>query len=107
VIAVDINEAMLEHRARARDGRGKVTFRGRCAGPAGRHGAARRGARESRVHRLLWSHLNAKEQDLLLATLRKRLGKDVLLVMLDDIYVEGVSEADRAHRYAGHDLRRS
>jgi len=40
----------------------------------------------------LWSHLNKKEQEQLLATLKKRLGKDVLLVILDDAFVEGFSE---------------
>jgi len=40
----------------------------------------------------LWSHLNKKEQEQLLATLKKRLGKDVLLVLLDDSFVEGFSE---------------
>jgi ubiquinone/menaquinone biosynthesis C-methylase UbiE len=40
----------------------------------------------------LWSHLNKKEQEQLLATLKKRLGKDVLLVILDDSFVEGFSE---------------
>jgi SAM-dependent methyltransferase len=40
----------------------------------------------------LWSHLNKKEQESLLATLKKRLGKDVLLVLLDDSFVEGFSE---------------
>jgi hypothetical protein len=47
-------------------------------------GAARRGARESRVHRLLVVAPDAREQDLLLAGLRKRLGKDVMLIVLDD-----------------------
>jgi SAM-dependent methyltransferase len=40
----------------------------------------------------LWSHLNKKEQEQLLATLKKHLGKDVLLVLLDDSFVEGFSE---------------
>lgn len=38
-----------------------------------------------------WSHLTRAHQDLLLASLRKRLGKDVMLIVLDDNYVEGVS----------------
>jgi len=40
----------------------------------------------------LWSHLTKGEQEKLLATLKKRLGKDVLLVILDDSFVEGFSE---------------
>jgi SAM-dependent methyltransferase len=39
-----------------------------------------------------WSHLRRDEQDRLVAQLRARLGKDVLLVVLDDDYVEGSSE---------------
>jgi len=40
----------------------------------------------------LWSHLTKGEQEKLLATLKKRLGKDVLLVILDESFVEGFSE---------------
>ena len=40
----------------------------------------------------LWSHLTKGEQERLLATLKKRLGKDVLLVLLDDSWVEGFSD---------------
>jgi SAM-dependent methyltransferase len=38
-----------------------------------------------------WSHLERDGQEQLLAHLRKRLGKDVLLVLADDAYVEGSS----------------
>jgi SAM-dependent methyltransferase len=38
-----------------------------------------------------WSHLTRAHQDRLLASLRARCGKDVLLVVLDDNDVEGVS----------------
>jgi hypothetical protein len=38
-----------------------------------------------------WSRLVRDEQDSLIDRLRKRLGKDVLLVLVDDIYVEGQS----------------
>jgi ubiquinone/menaquinone biosynthesis C-methylase UbiE len=38
-----------------------------------------------------WSHLTRAHQEQLLASLRKRLGKDVLLVVLDDNEIEGVS----------------
>lgn len=39
----------------------------------------------------LWAHLTRKQQDDLLQTVKKRLGKDVLLVLFDDNYVEGES----------------
>jgi SAM-dependent methyltransferase len=38
-----------------------------------------------------WSHLKRDEQDALLAQLRARLGRDVVLILLDDAYVEGSS----------------
>lgn len=39
----------------------------------------------------LWAHLTRDQQDVLLASLKKRFGKDVLLVIFDDDYVEGES----------------
>ena len=39
----------------------------------------------------LWAHLTRDQQDVLLASLRQRVGKDVLLVLFDDDYVEGES----------------
>ncbi|WP_426111175.1 class I SAM-dependent methyltransferase [Massilia sp. PWRC2] len=38
-----------------------------------------------------WSHVKRNEQEKFLAQLRARFGKDTLLVLLDDVYVEGVS----------------
>ena len=38
-----------------------------------------------------WSHVKRDQQDKFLAQLRARVGKDVLLVLLDDVYVEGSS----------------
>jgi SAM-dependent methyltransferase len=38
-----------------------------------------------------WSHLKRDEQDALLARLRARLGQGVVLILLDDAYVEGSS----------------
>jgi SAM-dependent methyltransferase len=38
-----------------------------------------------------WSHLKRDEQDSFLAHLRARLGADVTLILLDDVYVEGSS----------------
>ena len=39
----------------------------------------------------LWSHLRREQQDAFLAGLRARIGKDALLVLIDDVYIEGVS----------------
>ena len=38
-----------------------------------------------------WAHLTRREQEAFLVQLRARVGKDVLLVLLDDDYVEGYS----------------
>ncbi|MFL6710435.1 MAG: class I SAM-dependent methyltransferase [Massilia sp.] len=38
-----------------------------------------------------WSHIRRDQQDKFLAQLRARFGKDTLLVLLDDVYVEGSS----------------
>jgi SAM-dependent methyltransferase len=39
-----------------------------------------------------WSHVKREQQEKFLAHLRGKVGKDVLLVLLDDVYVEGSSE---------------
>jgi SAM-dependent methyltransferase len=39
-----------------------------------------------------WSHVKREQQEKFLAHLRSKVGKDVLLVLLDDVYVEGSSE---------------
>lgn len=43
------------------------------------------------VAEFCWSRLKREEQDGFLARVRKAAGKDALLVLLDDVYVEGVS----------------
>ena len=43
------------------------------------------------VAEFCWSRLKREEQDGFLAKLRKVAGKDALLVLLDEVYVEGVS----------------
>jgi hypothetical protein len=43
------------------------------------------------VAEFCWSRLKREEQDGFLARLRKAAGKDALLVLLDDVYVEGLS----------------
>jgi hypothetical protein len=39
-----------------------------------------------------WSHVKREEQERFLARLRAAVGKDMLLVLLDDCYVEGSSD---------------
>ena len=39
-----------------------------------------------------WSHVRRDEQERFLAQLSKKIGKDVMLVLLDDCYVEGSSD---------------
>jgi hypothetical protein len=43
------------------------------------------------VAEFCWSRLKREEQDAFLAKLRKASGKDAMLVLLDDVYVEGSS----------------
>jgi SAM-dependent methyltransferase len=38
-----------------------------------------------------WSHIKRDQQEKFLAQLRSKFGKDTLLVLLDDVYVEGIS----------------
>jgi protein-L-isoaspartate O-methyltransferase len=39
-----------------------------------------------------WSHIKREEQERFVTQLRARFGKDIVLVLLDDVYVEGSSE---------------
>jgi SAM-dependent methyltransferase len=39
-----------------------------------------------------WSHIKREEQERFLAQLRAKVGADILVVLLDDVYVEGSSE---------------
>ncbi len=39
-----------------------------------------------------WSHVKREEQEKFLAALKARVGKDIMVVLLDDAYVEGSSE---------------
>jgi hypothetical protein len=43
------------------------------------------------VAEFCWSRLKREEQDAFLARVKKAAGKNALLVLLDDVYVEGVS----------------
>ncbi|MDB5792134.1 MAG: SAM-dependent methyltransferase [Massilia sp.] len=92
VLATDINASLIDI-ARARGmPEGKVTFRVADALDLPEDIGTNVGKITAVLVSFLWSHLNKKEQETLLATLRKRLGKDVLLVLLDDSFVEGFSE---------------
>jgi ubiquinone/menaquinone biosynthesis C-methylase UbiE len=88
VLAVDINATLVDIARERGMAEGKVAFRVADAldlpEDIGKFTAV--------LLSFLWSHLNKKEQEQLLATLKKRLGKDVLLVILDDSFVEGFSE---------------
>lgn len=88
VLAVDINASLVDIARERPMTEGKVSFRVADAldlpEDIGKFSAV--------LVSFLWSHLNKKEQEQMLATLRKRLGKDVLLVILDDAFVEGFSE---------------
>ncbi len=87
VVATDASEAMLAIARERGAGLANVRFRAADAlalpEDIGSYTAVFAG--------FLWSHLKRDQQDALLAQLRKRLGKDVLLVLLDDAYVEGSS----------------
>jgi SAM-dependent methyltransferase len=88
VLAVDINATLVDIARERGMAEGKVSFRVADAldlpEDIGKFTAV--------LVSFLWSHLNKKEQEALLAVLKKRLGKDVLLVILDDSFVEGFSE---------------
>lgn len=88
VLAVDINPSLIEIARERPMTEGKVTFRVADA----LNLPEDIGSFTAVLVSFLWSHLNKKEQEQLLATLKKRLAKDVLLVILDDAFVEGFSE---------------
>ena len=87
VLATDILDTMLERAQTRRFPEGKVAFR-RVDGldlpdDLGTFSCVFIG--------FWWSHLKRDEQDGLLSQLRARLGQDVVLILLDDAYVEGSS----------------
>ena len=88
VLAVDINASLLDIARERPMAEGKVAFRVADALDLPED----IGTFSAVLVSFLWSHLNKKEQEQLLATLKQRLGKDVLLVLLDDSFVEGFSE---------------
>lgn len=86
VHAVDVNEEVLAL-ARARQSGGNVTFAQADAfdlpQAAGEYTAVFAG--------FWWSHVPREEQERFMAQLRAKLGKDVLLVLLDNVYMDGSS----------------
>ena len=92
VLALDINANLIDIARERGMPEGKVTFRVADALDLPEDIGADVGKITAVLVSFLWSHLNKKEQEQLLATLKKRLGKDVLLVLLDDSFVEGFSE---------------
>jgi ubiquinone/menaquinone biosynthesis C-methylase UbiE len=88
VLAVDINANLVDIARERGMPEGKVSFRVADALDLPED----IGSFSAVLVSFLWSHLNKKEQEQLLASLKKRLGKDVLLVILDDSFVEGFSE---------------
>jgi SAM-dependent methyltransferase len=92
VLAVDINASLIDIARERGMPEGKVTFRVADALDLPEDLGTGIGKITAVLVSFLWSHLNKKEQESLLATLKKRLGKDVLLVLLDDSFVEGFSE---------------
>ncbi len=87
VLATDISEAMLEVAREHGEGLENVEYRVVDAlslpTDIGQFSAVFAG--------FLWSHFTKDQQDAFLAGLRARIGKDTLLVLIDDEYVEGAS----------------
>lgn len=87
VLATDILDEMIARAGRRRLPEGKVAFRRvdglDLPGDLGTFSCVFIG--------FWWSHLKRDEQDDLLVQLRARLGPNVTLILLDDVYVEGSS----------------
>jgi ubiquinone/menaquinone biosynthesis C-methylase UbiE len=92
VLAVDINASLVDIARERGMPEGKVSFRVADALDLPEDIGNDVGKFTAVLLSFLWSHLTKGEQEKLLATLKKRLGKDVLLVILDDSFVEGFSE---------------
>jgi SAM-dependent methyltransferase len=87
VLATDILDEMIERAQRRRLPEGKVAFRR----VDGLDLPEDLGAFSCVFIGFWWSHLKRDEQDDLLVQLRARLGPNVTLILLDDVYVEGSS----------------
>lgn len=87
VLATDVNEEMLDVARELGEGLANVSWRRVDALDL----PADLGGFTAVFMAGLWSHFTRDEQDLFLAQLKKRLGKDVLLVLVDDEYIEDES----------------
>jgi SAM-dependent methyltransferase len=87
VLATDILDDMIERAQRRRLPEGKVAFRR----VDGLDLPEDLGAFSCVFIGFWWSHLKRDEQEALLVQLRARLGPNVALILLDDVYVEGSS----------------
>ncbi|MEH6438109.1 class I SAM-dependent methyltransferase [Massilia sp. DD77] len=91
VVATDINEEMLEVARELGEGLDNVQWRQADVFDL----PADLGNETNKFTAVfmagLWAHFTRDQQDLFLAQLKKRLGKDVLLVLVDDEYIEGES----------------
>lgn len=87
VLATDINEEMLEIARELGEDFGNVQWRQADA----LNLPEDLGSFTAVFMAGLWSHFTRDQQDAFLAHLKKRVGKDVLLVLVDDEYVEGES----------------
>jgi ubiquinone/menaquinone biosynthesis C-methylase UbiE len=89
VLATDINEDMLAlARARGLDA-GKVQFS--LADAFDLPAAVTDGAYTACFAGFWWSHVKREDQERFLTQLRNKLGKDVVLVLIDNTYVDGSS----------------
>lgn len=88
VVATDINPEMIAMAQLRKLAPGKVTLRVADA----RDLPADIGDFTAVFIGFWWSHVKREEYERFLAQLKARVGKDVLVVMIDDAYVEGSSE---------------
>lgn len=91
VLATDISEAMLNVAREHGEGLENVKYRVVDALNLPNDLGNEVGKITAVFAGFLWSHFRKEEQDAFLAGLRARIGKDALLVLIDDEYVEGAS----------------
>lgn len=91
VLATDISEAMLNVAREHGEGLENVQYRVVDALNLPADLGSEVGKITAVFAGFLWSHFTKDQQDAFLAGLRARIGKDALLVLIDDEYVEGMS----------------
>lgn len=89
VLAIDASAAMLEQARNHGEQLANVEYRQADALDLPADLASGGGKFSAVFMAGLWAHLTRDQQDRLLAGLKQRVGKDVLLVIFDDDYVEG------------------